>query len=288
VTGEAVSLGPLAGGAVDGMTVPFQLRVVSLHPTSTREPASDARLEPTMTSAQPTIVLVHGAGAESAGWNGVIRILQERGFTTIAAANPLRSLSSDAAYVASLLATLEGPLVLVGHSYGGSVISNAARGNDAVKTLVFVAAFAPDEGESVLDLAKRFPGSAIGDSLHAVPLPDGTTDLYIRADKYQQTFAADAAPARAALDAATQRPFRDVALTEGSGPDPAWKTVPSWFVNPELDSVVPVAAHRFMAERANARETVDVPGASHAVAASRPEVVANTIFTAATHMEVVS
>lgn len=241
-----------------------------------------------MTSVQPTIVLVHPAGAESAGWNGVIRILQDSGYTTIAAANPLRSLSSDAAYVASLLATLEGPIVLVGQSYGGSVISNAARGNDAVQALVFVAALAPDEGESVLELTNRFPGSTIGDSVRAVPLPDGTTDLYIRADKYQQTFAADVAPAQAALDAATQRPFRDVAFTEGSGPDAAWKTVPSWFVIPELDSVVPPAAHRFMAERAHARETVDVAGASHAVAVSCPEVVTNTILTAATHMEAVS
>jgi pimeloyl-ACP methyl ester carboxylesterase len=237
-----------------------------------------------MASAHPTIVLVHGAGAESGSWNGVIRILHDHGYTTIAAANPLRSLSGDAAYVASLLATLEGPIVLVGHSYGGSVISNAARGNESVKALVFVAAAAPDEGESVLELANRFPGSTIGDSVHAVPLPDGTTDLYIRQDKYPQTFAADLAPAQAALDAATQRPFRDVALTEGSGTDPAWKTVPSWFVLPELDLVVPLAVHRFMADRAHAREVVDVPGASHAVAASRPEAVAETIRTAAKHI----
>ena len=161
-----------------------------------------------MTTSQPTIVLVHGAGAESASWNGVIRILQDRGYTTIGAANPLRSLSGDADYVASILATIEGPIVLVGHSYGGSVISNASRGNDAGKALVFVAAFAPEEGESLAELASRFPGSTIGDILHTVPLADGTTDLYIRQDKYHQHFAADVAPAQAALDASTQRPFR--------------------------------------------------------------------------------
>lgn len=234
-----------------------------------------------MTTSQPTIVLVHGAGAESASWNGVIRILQDRGYTTIGAANPLRSLSGDADYVASILATIEGPIVLVGHSYGGSVISNAGRGNDAVKALVFVAAFAPEEGESLAELASRFPGSTIGDILHAVPLADGTTDLYIRQDKYHQHFAADVAPAQAALDASTQRPFRDVALNEGSGPEPAWKTVPSWFVFPALDSIVPLAAHRFMAERAQAREVVEVAQASHAVAVSRPDAVADVILTAA-------
>jgi pimeloyl-ACP methyl ester carboxylesterase len=234
-----------------------------------------------MTTALPTIVLVHGAGAESASWNGVIRILQDRGYTTIAAANPLRSLSGDADYLASILATVEGPIVLVGHSYGGSVISNAVRDNDAVKALVFVAAIAPEKGESVADLANRFPGSTLGDNLHTVPLADGTTDLYILQDKYHQHFAADVAPAQAALDASTQRPFRDVALTESSGPEPAWKTVPSWFVFPELDSIVPLALHRFMAERAQAREAVEIAQASHAVAVSRPDAVADVILTAA-------
>ena len=238
-----------------------------------------------MTSAQqPTIVLVHGAGAESASWNGVIRILQDRGYTTIAAANPLRSLAADADYVASILATIEGPIVLVGHSYGGSVISHAARGNDAVKALVFVAAFAPEHGESALELSNRFPGSTVGDALHTVPLPDGTTDLYIRQDKYHQLFAADVDAAQAALDAATQRPFRDVALNDGSGPEPAWKTIPSWFVFPELDAVLPLAAHRFMAERAHAREAVEVAGASHAVAVSQPDTVADMILSAAKHV----
>jgi pimeloyl-ACP methyl ester carboxylesterase len=234
-----------------------------------------------MTTVQPTIVLVHGAGAESGGWNGVIRILQEHGCTTIAAPNPLRSLCADADYVAGILATIETPIVLVGHSYGGSVISNAARGNDSVRALVYVAGFAPEEGESVIGLTTQFPGSSIGESLHTVPLADGTTDLYIRQDKFHQLFAADLPPAQAELDAATQRPLCDVALNDGSGAEPAWKTIPSWFVFPELDSVVPVAAHRFMAERAHARGTVEVPGASHAVAVSRPDVVAEVILTAA-------
>jgi pimeloyl-ACP methyl ester carboxylesterase len=229
--------------------------------------------------SQPTVVLVHGAFAESASWNGVIRRLQDQGYTAIAAANPLRSLSGDAQFLASILESIEGPVVLVGHSYGGSVISNGALGNENVKALVFVAAFAPEEGESIGELSGRSPGSTLGETLESVRLSDGTTDLYIRQEEYHQQFAADAPAEQAALDAVTQRPLRDVAQNEGSGA-PAWKSVPSWFVFPELDKNIPLEAHRFMAERAQAREVVEIEGASHAVGVSHPEEVADVILRA--------
>jgi pimeloyl-ACP methyl ester carboxylesterase len=234
--------------------------------------------------SRPTVVLVHGAFAESASWNGVIRRLHEQGYTMVAAANPIRSLSGDAEFLASILESIQGPVVLVGHSYGGSVISNAALGKDNVEALVFVGAFAPEEGESIADLAGRFPGSTLGDTLAPVPLADGSTDLYIRQEEYHQQFAADAPAEQAALDAVAQRPLRDVALNEASGP-PAWKSIPSWFVFSELDKNIPVAAHRFMAERAGAREVVEIPGASHAVPVSHADTVADVIFGATRYVE---
>jgi pimeloyl-ACP methyl ester carboxylesterase len=231
--------------------------------------------------SRPIVVLVHGAFAESASWHGVIRRLQEQGYTALAAANPLRSLSGDAEFVARILDSIQSPIVLVGHSYGGSVISNAALGKENVKALVFVAAFAPEEGESGGELSGRFPGSTLGDTLETVPLADGTTDQYIRQEEYHQQFVADVPAEQAALDAVTQRPLRDVALNEGSGP-PAWKSIPSWFVFGELDKNIPLEAHRFMAERAGAREVVEIEGASHAVGVSHPEEVAEVILRAAT------
>ncbi|MFD0277401.1 alpha/beta fold hydrolase [Kitasatospora sp. NPDC127111] len=227
----------------------------------------------------PTVVLVHGAFAESASWNGVTARLQAAGHRVIAAANPLRSLSGDAAFLGSVLDAVDGPVVLVGHSYGGAVISNAAVGRENVKGLVFVAAFAPEAGESIGELSGRFPGSTLGGTIAPVALPDGTTDLYIAQEKYHAQFAADLTAEQAALDAAAQRPLRDVALNEGSG-EPAWKNLPSWFVYPELDLNIPLAAHHFMAERAGAREAAVIPGASHALPASAPDAVADMILAA--------
>jgi pimeloyl-ACP methyl ester carboxylesterase len=234
--------------------------------------------------SQPTIVLVHGAFAESASWNDLIRRLQDQGYTAIAAANPLRSVAGDAESVASIFEAVEGPIVLVGHSYGGSVISSAARNNQDVKALVYVAGFAPEEGENALELSGRFPGSTLGEALWPVPLSDGSTDLYIRQEEYHQQFAHDVPAEQTALMAATQRPVRDVALNEASGP-PAWKSIPSWFVFGELDKNIPAALHRFMAERAGAREIVEIEGASHAVGVSHPEEVADMILRALKEVE---
>jgi len=229
---------------------------------------------------KPTIVLVHGAFAESASWNGVIRRLHSAGHPVVAAGNPLRSLSGDAAAVSSILSSIDGPVVLVGHSYGGAVASNAAVGHDNVKALVFVAAFAPELGESIGALSGMFPGGTLGDTLHQVPLADGSVDLYIQQSRFHKQFTADVPAEQAALDAATQRPLNTVALNEGSG-EPAWKLVPSWFIYPELDYNIPLEAHRFMAERAGARSSVELAGASHAIPASQPDAVADLILQAA-------
>ncbi|MFI7705705.1 alpha/beta fold hydrolase [Nonomuraea sp. NPDC049480] len=230
-------------------------------------------------TTSPTVVLVHGAFAESASWNGVITRLREHDLSVIAAANPLRSLSGDADVVAGLVSSIDGPVVLVGHSYGGQVISGAVRGDDRVKAMVFVAAFAPEAGESIAELSGRFPGSTLGETLNAVALPDGSTDLYIRQERYHQQFAADLPPERAALDAVAQRPLNDRALNDKAD-EPAWRDLPSWFIYPELDFNIPLAAHRFMAERAGAREQVEIAGASHALPASQSAAVADVILKA--------
>jgi pimeloyl-ACP methyl ester carboxylesterase len=229
---------------------------------------------------KPTIVLVHGAYAESASWNGVIRRLHAAGHRAVAFANPLRSLSGDAAAVSSLLASIEGPIVLVGHSYGGAVTTNAAVGHDNVKALVYVASLAPDTGENVPDLTGKFPGATLGEHVHQVPLADGSADFYVDQDAYHEQFCADLPAEQAALDAAAQRPVNSNALEEPSG-EPAWKTIPSWFVYAERDLAIPGEASRFMAERANARAAVEVPGASHALPASQPQAVADIILQAA-------
>jgi pimeloyl-ACP methyl ester carboxylesterase len=234
-------------------------------------------------ASQATVVLLHGAFAESASWNDVIRRLQDQGYTVIAAANPIRSVSGDAEFVASIFEAVEGPIVAVGHSYGGTVITNAVRDNN-VEALVYVAGYAPEEGENALELSGRFPGSTLGETLWSVPLSDGSTDLYIRQEKYHGQFAEDVPAEQTALMAVGQRPLRDVAANEASGP-PAWRSIPSWFVFGELDKNIPVAAHRFMAERAGAREVVEIEGASHAVGVSHPDEVADVILRAAEAVE---
>ncbi|MBG0815034.1 alpha/beta fold hydrolase [Planomonospora sp. ID82291] len=234
----------------------------------------------TADAAKPTIVLVHGAFADASSWNGVAERLQRRGYTVIASANPLRGLADDAAATAALLKSVKGPVVLAGHSYGGAVITNAARGNDAVKALVYVAAFIPEQGESAADLAGKYPGSTLGETLREVPLPGGGTDLYVRQDRFRKQFAHDVPARDAKLMAAAQRPVTAAALNEPSGA-PAWKDVASWALIPTGDKNIPPASLRFMAERAGARAAVEVEGASHAVLVSRPDAVADLIERAA-------
>ena len=232
-------------------------------------------------AAKPTIVLVHGAFAESSSWSGVVDELTKRGYPVVAAANPLRGVASDGAYVASLSRSIKGPVVLVGHSYGGAVISAAANGAGNVKALVFVAAFAPDAGESCLDLTAKFPGSTLPPTLApGVALVEGGEDLYIQQDKFPQQFAADVPVAQSRAMAATQRPIKAAALAESAGA-PAWKAIPSWAIYGTGDLNIPPAAMGFMAERAAAKKTVVVKGASHVVMVSHPQEVASLIQLAA-------
>ncbi len=230
--------------------------------------------------AKPTIVLVHGAFAESSSWDPVIERLSNRGYRVVAAANALRGVRSDAATISALVKATPGPVVLVGHSYGGPVITEAANGNANVKALVYVAGFAPEAGESSLGLSGKYPGSTLGGALTAVDLPDGGKDLYIVSDKFHAQFAADLPADRAAILAATQRPVKQSALEEPSG-TPSWKTLPSYMIYGTLDRNIPPAALKFMAERAGARKTVVVDGASHVVMLSHPDKVASLIEEAA-------
>lgn len=233
------------------------------------------------TAARPTIVLVHGAFADAGSWNGVVKVLSAKGYPVLSIANPLRGVASDAQYAASVIHAVKGPIVLVGHSYGGMVIAKAAEGNPDVKALVFVAALSAEPGETVAGLAGKFPGGSLDTALaDPVALPDGGQELYIRQDKFRQQFAADVAPQQAAALAAAQRPVTVAALNEPAT-GAAWKTLPSYFVYGTADRNIPLQALRFMAGRAHAQDTVEVKGASHVVMVSHPDVVARLIEEAA-------
>ncbi|HEY7069280.1 MAG TPA: alpha/beta hydrolase [Acidimicrobiales bacterium] len=235
-----------------------------------------------MSETPPTIVAVHGAFAESASWNPVIDELQAHGLDVVAAANPLRSLAGDAAYVRDVISGIGTPVVLVGHSYGGMVITEAAAANLSVVGLVYVAAFAPEHGESAFELSTLFPGSSLADALAAYPVATGGVEFAIRPEVFHHQFAADVPAAQAALMAATQRPVTQAALAEGLPSDtPAWRDLPSWFVFGDQDLNIPADLHRFMAERAGAKVTRELAGASHALSLSEPEAVAATILEAA-------
>jgi pimeloyl-ACP methyl ester carboxylesterase len=233
------------------------------------------------TPDKPTVVLVHGAFAESSSWEGVVSRLLLKGYPVVAVANPLRGVRSDADYVANVIDSISGPVVLVGHSYGGSVITNAATGKAKVVALVYIAAFAPDLGETAAGLSSKFPGSTLGPTLApAVALPGGGEDLYIQQAKFRAQFAADVPPFQSGLLAATQRPITKSALQEPSA-SAAWKTIPSWFLYGTADKNIPAALQTFMAQRAGAKRTVSVKGASHVVMISHPDLVANLIVEAA-------
>ncbi|MDQ7877446.1 alpha/beta hydrolase [Microbacterium sp. QXD-8] len=235
-----------------------------------------------MSEQKPTIVLVHGAFAESSSWNGVIAQLQQHDVDAVAVANPLRSLAGDAGYVRDVLASIDGPIILVGHSYAGLVITEAAAGNDAVVGLVYVGAFVPETGQSAFDLSNSAPGSTLGDALVAYPVSSGGNEFAIRPELFHHQFAADVSAEVAALMAATQRPVTQAALSEGLPTErPAWRDIPSWHVFGEKDLNIPVAVHRAGAERAASRGTHEIAGASHAISVSEPAAVAATIAEAA-------
>jgi pimeloyl-ACP methyl ester carboxylesterase len=237
-------------------------------------------------SGRPTIVFVHGAFADSSGWDAEISRLQRLGYPVLAASDPLRGLTGDADYVRSILATISGPIVLVGHSYGGAVITNAARGVANVQALVYVGAFVPDKGESIATVLdpNTYPGSLLGAATTDVrqfpnpAAPGGTdADVYIKSADFRSVFAADVRAGMAARMAATQRPLSLTAETEPSG-SPAWKTVPSWDLITLNDKAVPPAGQRFMAQRAHAH--IETVNSSHAVMVSHPDAVVRIVLEA--------
>jgi pimeloyl-ACP methyl ester carboxylesterase len=232
---------------------------------------------------KPTIVLVHGAWADSGSWNGVIGRLQAAGYTVDAPPNPLRGVIYDSTYLADFLSTITGPIVLVGHSYGGFTITNAATGNPNVKALVYDDAFIPAKGDTLQGLASAVPGSCLGSGnpFNAVPypsVPPGDVDLYVQQSVFPDCFANGLPPAEGAVLAATQRPLAHSVLTEKSGP-PAWTTIPSWAIIGTADHVIPPAGQLFMAQRAGATITeIDAP---HLSMIADPGAVAAVIIQAA-------
>lgn len=240
-------------------------------------PATDA---PARTSTKRTIVLVHGAFADASGFGAVTSRLQHRGYTVISPANPLRGPASDAACVASVMRTINGPIVLVAHSYGGAVTTEAANEVSNVKALVYLNALALDAGESNLGITQRFPNH-FADALLPRPFsqPDGTqgTDLYINPARFHSLFAADVPAGTAARMASAQRPLSLAAAQEKST-EPAWKTIPSWYLIGRQDKVISPVAQRFMAKRAHAH-TIAI-NSSHASYISHPGTVTKLILRA--------
>jgi pimeloyl-ACP methyl ester carboxylesterase len=230
-------------------------------------------------SAAPSVVLVHGAFADSSSWNGVIAQLLVAGVDARAVSNPLRGITADTAYVASAIAQTPGPVLAVGHSYGGAVISNAASQVDNVVGLVYVAAFAPDEGELLGEVEAGSKDSVLNSALVPLQYPTGkgtetATEFAIDPDKFHDVFAADLPPEQTAVMAVTQRPVAELAFTESNGA-PAWKTLPSWAVVATGDTAAGTDVVRSMAQRAGAT-IVEVDG-SHVIMVSQPQAVADTI-----------
>jgi pimeloyl-ACP methyl ester carboxylesterase len=226
----------------------------------------------------PTVVFVHGAFADSSGWAGTISLLQAEGIQVLAASNPLRGVSTDAAYVASVVAAIPGPVLLVGHSYGGAVISGAAVGAANVLGLVYIAAFALDEGEGGLEVLGQFPPTLLGSALRPATADPANPDLLIDPTQFHEVFAADVPAEIVAPMAVSQRPVLGSAFGEHAGPV-AWKTLPSWYLIPTVDNVIGTEALRFFAERAGS-VTVEFEGASHAILISQPAAVADLIKSA--------
>ncbi|XVV16407.1 alpha/beta fold hydrolase [Actinoplanes sp. CA-131856] len=230
---------------------------------------------------KPTVVLVHGAFADSTAWNPVISELAKQGIDALAVANPLRSLAGDAQYVRDVVDGVGGPVILVGHSYGGMVITEAATGLDPVRALVYVAAFVPDHGESAFSLSGKFPGGTLGEALVTFPLSDGNTELKIDPAKFPSQFGADLELEDAILLGRTQRSVTQKALTDELTTDkPAWKTLPTWEVYGDSDRNIPADVFRWQVQRSSPQGVREVAGASHAIATSRPDEVTAAILEA--------
>ena len=240
-----------------------------------RTTAADARVK-------PSIVLVHGAWGDSANWDGVVSRLQQAGYTVYVPPNPLEGLTYDAAAIRDFLDTIPGPVILVGHSYGGAVITNAATGDPNVKALVYDDAFIPAQGQTIGQLVTAVPGScAGGPNLVLVPYPGapaGAADAYIKQSAFPSCMAGGLPAAQAAVLAATQRPLSTIALTQPSGV-PAWQTIPSWAIIGTGDHAIPPAELLAMARQAHARITI-IPGTPHLSMITNPGIVTQVILNA--------
>jgi pimeloyl-ACP methyl ester carboxylesterase len=273
----------IAALAAAGIAIPVS-HAAAAH-TVARTGAHTVAYAASSRAAKPSIVLVHGAWADSSSWNGVVSRLQHDGYKVLVPPNPLEGLTYDSATIRDFLHSISGPIILVGHSYGGAVITNAATGNRNVKALVYVDAFAPAKGESALGLDSSKPGSALGAGpakvFNFVPFPGakkGDAELYVKRSVFEQAFA-NGLPAReGAVLAATQSPAVYSALTAPSG-TPAWNTIPSWYVLGTIDKAIPPAVQLFMAQRIHAHITRVRAGHLSMVAA--PGVVAKVITAAA-------
>jgi pimeloyl-ACP methyl ester carboxylesterase len=278
-----IALGGVAAAGVVGAAVIASGQAASAAPPSASA-SGFAAARSHSAAPKPTVVLVHGAFADASSWNGVVARLESAGYPVIAPADPLRGIPTDATYIASVLKSITGPIILVGHSYGGAVISTAAAGNPNVKALVYVAALMPDTGEKLSDLMAKFPGSEVPTALNEVPYTnaDGTTgtDVYLQTDKFRAVFAADLPAQQAQVMAAEQRPF-DAAGLNYTVTAAAWHTIPVYGVYGSADEANPPALAQWELERAHAREIIDVPGASHVVMISHPGVVTKLIEDAA-------
>jgi pimeloyl-ACP methyl ester carboxylesterase len=242
----------------------------------------DRMSQGSLNASRPTVVLVHGAFADASSWNGVIERLQTQGVPVTAPANPLRGITIDSSYTASLINQIPGPVLAVGHSYGGAVISNAATSAKNVVGLVFVAAFAPDEGERLGEVASASKDSLLGSAQVPLryPMGQGTeaaTELAINPARLHEVFAADLSAEQAALMAATQRPISELAFSEPNG-TPAWKNLPSWAVVATGDRAAGADIVRSMAQRAKATIT-EIEG-SHVIMISQPQAVTGVILAA--------
>ena len=257
--------------AMAGLVIPLS-QIASAHTTGAATRGDGPK---------PSVVLVHGAWADSGSWDGVTQRLQADGFTVYAEPNPLQGLRYDSAYLADFLHSISGPIVLVGHSYGGAVITNAATGDPQVKALVYVDAFAPAQGQSLAQLLAAYPGScAVPANLNVVPFPgapSGVGDAYIKQSVYPSCMANDLPAKEAQALAVTQRPIATSALTEPTG-TPAWKTIPSWAVVGTIDHAIPLPLQLAMARTAHAHVTM--VDASHLSMISHPGTVTNVILQA--------
>jgi pimeloyl-ACP methyl ester carboxylesterase len=250
-------------------------------PLSQIASASTAKAAAAGDGPKPTIVLVHGAWADTSSWDGVIRRLQADGYTVYAPPNPLQGLAYDPAYLADFLHTISGPIVLVGHSYGGAVITNAATGDPQVKALVYVDAFVPAQGQTLAQLLAAFPGTcAVPANLNVVPFPgapSGVGDAYIKQSVFPSCMANGLPATEANVLAVTQLPLSTIALTQPTGV-PAWQTIPSWAVVGTADHAIPLALQLAMANTAHAHITrVDAP---HLSMISDPDTVTDVILQA--------